>query len=581
GAHDVSVSGYTQAPDGTYGSFNGTELAASPNTVTVTFANGVATVNMQLNHASQQTIGFSIAGVAASSTNALSITPSASDAASMTVTTDITAPASNGGIFAQQAVVTLSDKYGNIASNDNSSMITASKKDNGAWTLTGTNTATVSGGVATFSNLGAANEAIVSGAQLAFDAVGLLQVTSGTVTLPWPVLHAPSIESVTVGNGLATIQWNEVYGATDYTVYQSTTSGIVGSAIGTSGSELSYDATGLINGTTYYFVVKASNPGGDSHNSSEASGTPRTVPAAPTDVTATAGNKKATIHFVAPTDNGGSPITRYQVSDSLGNIVGTGTSSPITVTGLKNGMEYSFTVKAINIAGGSAASDLSNAVTPFTTSSGSSPDPDESTTDVEVLVNGQVENIGTASTAEVNNQTITTIQLNRKILEDQMESEGQGVVITIPFMEESDVITGELSGQIIQALEDKQATIVIQTANASYQLPSEQINIQAVAEYFGSDVELQDIRVQIEIGASTLDQLKIVEDSAANGGFTVVIPPLNFKVTAIHGDRAYELMTFNAYIKRFISIPDGIDPNEITTGVVVEPDGTVRHVPTK
>lgn len=28
-------------------------------------------------------------------------------------------------------------------------------------------------------------------------------------------------------------------------------------------------------------------------------------------------------------------------------------------------------------------------------------------------------------------------------------------------------------------------------------------------------------------------------------------------------------------------MPEGIDPNKITTGVVVEPDGSVRHVPTK
>ncbi|MPN16247.1 Endo-1,4-beta-xylanase A [bioreactor metagenome] len=30
-----------------------------------------------------------------------------------------------------------------------------------------------------------------------------------------------------------------------------------------------------------------------------------------------------------------------------------------------------------------------------------------------------------------------------------------------------------------------------------------------------------------------------------------------------------------------IAIPDGVDPSKITTGVVVDPDGTVHHVPTK
>ncbi|NHN34292.1 S-layer homology domain-containing protein [Paenibacillus agricola] len=38
---------------------------------------------------------------------------------------------------------------------------------------------------------------------------------------------------------------------------------------------------------------------------------------------------------------------------------------------------------------------------------------------------------------------------------------------------------------------------------------------------------------------------------------------------------------FDAYVERTIAIPDGVDPSKITTGVVVEPDGTVRHVPTR
>lgn len=65
-------------------------------------------------------------------------------------------------------------------------MITASKKDGGAWTLTGTKTATVSNGIATFTNLGATNTASVTGAQLAFDAAGLSQVVSLAINLPAP-----------------------------------------------------------------------------------------------------------------------------------------------------------------------------------------------------------------------------------------------------------------------------------------------------------------------------------------------------------------------------------------------------------
>ena len=88
------------------------------------------------------------------------------------------------------------------------------------------------------------------------------------------------------------------------------------------------------------------------------------VPGASTSVSATGGDAQATVSFVAPTDNGGSTILGYTVISSPGNIKKSGSSSPITITGLTNGTAYTFTVKAHNIAGSSIASSASSSVTP-------------------------------------------------------------------------------------------------------------------------------------------------------------------------------------------------------------------------
>jgi large repetitive protein len=87
-------------------------------------------------------------------------------------------------------------------------------------------------------------------------------------------------------------------------------------------------------------------------------------PDAPTIETGTAGNTTAIIAFTAPVNNGGSVITGYTASCGAGTD-GTGTSSPLTVTGLTNGTSYNCSVITTNAVGDSPAS-ATVSVTPTT-----------------------------------------------------------------------------------------------------------------------------------------------------------------------------------------------------------------------
>jgi hypothetical protein len=82
------------------------------------------------------------------------------------------------------------------------------------------------------------------------------------------------------------------------------------------------------------------------------------VPGAPTIGIASAGNGAASIAFTAPSSNGGATITGYTATCTGGGVskTGTGTASPIVVSGLANGTAYSCSVTATNSAGSSAAS---------------------------------------------------------------------------------------------------------------------------------------------------------------------------------------------------------------------------------
>lgn len=91
---------------------------------------------------------------------------------------------------------------------------------------------------------------------------------------------------------------------------------------------------------------------------------PLKTPDAPTIGTATGGNALASVVFTAPSNVGGSAITAYSVVSTPGGFVGTGASSPVTVSGLTNGTAYTFKVFATNSYGPSVVSAASNSVSP-------------------------------------------------------------------------------------------------------------------------------------------------------------------------------------------------------------------------
>ncbi len=90
-----------------------------------------------------------------------------------------------------------------------------------------------------------------------------------------------------------------------------------------------------------------------------------TVPGAPTIGAISVGNQAVSVSFMAPADNGGSPITSYVVTIENDGRTIVGTSSPILVTGLTNGTSYRFNVAATNAVGTGPVSAWSVAVRPF------------------------------------------------------------------------------------------------------------------------------------------------------------------------------------------------------------------------
>jgi uncharacterized protein (TIGR02145 family) len=191
--------------------------------------------------------------------------------------------------------------------------------------------------------------------------------TAVTPVVPNTVPDPPTAVVATAGNASASVAFvaptnNGGSAITGYTVTSSP------GGITVTGATSPINVTGLTNGTAYTFRVVATNAVGNSVASVASTAVtpavPNTVPGPPTAVVATAGNASASVAFVAPTNNGGSVVTGYTVTSNPGSFIGTGTTSPINVTGLTNGTAYTFRVVATNAVGNSVASAASTAVTP-------------------------------------------------------------------------------------------------------------------------------------------------------------------------------------------------------------------------
>lgn len=112
------------------------------------------------------------------------------------------------------------------------------------------------------------------------------------------------------------------------------------------------------------FILALAGCGGEDNSSatsggSGSSGVTVTAPSAPVVTAITVGNSYLTIAFDPPSSNGGATITSYDASCTGGGTSATAstTASPVNVTGLVNGIEYTCTVTATNSAG---TSDESN-----------------------------------------------------------------------------------------------------------------------------------------------------------------------------------------------------------------------------
>ena len=199
-----------------------------------------------------------------------------------------------------------------------------------------------------------------------------ITVASTTITivqLP-KAPSAPTAPTARAGNGVAIVSFSTA-GSTGGDPINSYT--VIASPGGATASSVAspITVTGLTNGTSYTFTVKATNAIGTGKASAASAPVIIGSPAAPTAVTAVAGTTAGTItvSYTLGADNGSAISSQTATCTSSnggtpGSATITGaTAAPITVASLTTGKTYTCTVTATNARGGGLPSTPSPGVT--------------------------------------------------------------------------------------------------------------------------------------------------------------------------------------------------------------------------
>lgn len=170
---------------------------------------------------------------------------------------------------------------------------------------------------------------------------------------------------------------------------------------------------------------------------------------------------------------------------------------------------------------------------------------------------------------------VATSQINQdKTLEVIGEKDGTNTVKTV------------LTGDVVKRMEDERYKLSITADDVSYLIPAKEIAISQVAKLLNiKENSLASIEVQVSIkkldGPESVDLINKLKKEP----FEVIFPPVAFDILAKTTDyqgkvNEVKISRFNDYVERVLELPANIDPQKITTGIVLGEDGSFEHIPT-
>ncbi|NIK75030.1 hypothetical protein FHS15_000128 [Paenibacillus castaneae] len=161
-----------------------------------------------------------------------------------------------------------------------------------------------------------------------------------------------------------------------------------------------------------------------------------------------------------------------------------------------------------------------------------------------------------------------------------LEAIGNGhLTLSFPMKGAVDTLDFQLDAELVKRMQDKDVTLEIETDIGKYILSPNAIDLAGLSKQFPG-INLKDIQLTIKVAKPAETYMKLAEQVEKKEGAKAIGELAEFSITANASGRTEEIRQLASFVRREIPLPDGVTERGVTTAVVIEPNGSARHVPT-
>lgn len=280
-----------------------------------------------------------------------------------------------------------------------------------------------------------------------------------------------------------------------------------------------------------------------------------------------------TLEFIRSNENASIKVNG---AEALGNSITVGLSEGKNTIAVVVTAEDGVTVKTYRIDVGRLSSS-SNAGDVVSSNSGT---PQTDMSSVATSINGKKYTFSTVTFSKENGHKIANIILDGDRVEERVKQEGKGAIVVLDVGDTAEVVFSQLNAQTLQVMAQNSAILEIRTEKLIYTLPALAIQFNEIVSYF-RDANFNDINILIKISSVSKETAKLINNTAIENDLQILSDPIEMEITCDFGEKRLILNKFLSFVNRQIAIPSDVNPNKVSTGVVLNADGSLSPVPTE